>query len=162
VFLLFFIAFALFIIASCKKDKGTSGLGNGTTASVNATPVKMGLYELDTAIYKLLFVDVATVGTGKTEYDLLFDTGSGGMVLDAQDIVPASMITTNGFTFTGDSIVVAGITITSQKSIVTYGDDDSTETKVYGNLAYAPVTVGDPSGNVNIKRLPFFFILQSY
>jgi hypothetical protein len=161
-FSLIFMAFALLIIASCKKDNNGSGSGGGgTNVIVNATPVKMGLFERDTDIYKLLYVDVATVGTGKKEYDLLFDTGSGGMVLDAQGILPDKMITANGFTFTGDSTTVAGIVITNQKSIITYGDDDSTETKVYGNLAYAPVTIGDPSGNVTIKRLPFFLYYKA-
>src|ERR1700761_1555613 len=161
-FSLILIAFAALIVASCKKDNnGTNGSGGGKSAIVDASPIKMGLYELDTAIYKLLYVDVATVGTNKNEYDLLFDTGSGGMVLDAQGIVPASMITTNGFTFTGDSTVVAGITITSQKSIITYGDDDSTETKVYGNLAYAPVTIGDATGKITVTRLPFFLYYKA-
>jgi len=152
--------FLLFIIASCTKDtmnsNSTSTNNNTVTIIPTATPVKLGLIEVDTAIYKLLFMDVSKIGTQTVNYDMIFDTGSGGMVIDANGIIPASMITSTGFNFTGDSTIVNGITITSQTSLIEYGDDASTLTKVYGNLAYAPVTIGEPDGNVVIKRLPFF------
>ena len=54
-----------------------------------------------------------------------------------------------------------GITITNQSSTVTYGDDNSTTNTVYGNLAYASVTVGDSHGNIVIKRLPFFIYYKA-
>ena len=153
------VLFLIFIIASCKKDpmnnNGTSTTNNLATVTT-ATPVKLGLIEVDSGIYKLLFMDVSKIGTQTVNYDLIFDTGSGGMVIDANGIIPASMITATGFSFTGDSTIVNGITITSQTSVVQYGDDASTLTKVYGNLAYAPVTIGEPDGNVVVKRLPFF------
>ena len=150
-FLFIIAAFITLTAASCSKNKGTV---NPTV--VDATPTKLGMYEADSSIYKILYMDVSKVGTATVDYGLIFDTGSGGMVLDAQGVLPASMITSNGFVFTGDSIVVNGITVTNQKQEIDYGDDDSTETKVLGNLAYAPVTIGDPSGNIVIKRLPFF------
>ena len=37
-----------------------------------------------------------------------------------------------------------------------YGADSATLTNVYGNLAYANVTVGDQNGSFVIKRLPFY------
>jgi len=153
------VLFLLFIIASCKKDTmntNTTSTNNNTVTVTTATPVKLGLIEVDSSIYKLLFMSVSKIGTQAVNYDMIFDTGSGGMVIDANGIIPASMITSTGFSFTGDSTIVNGITITSQASVVQYGDDASTITKVYGNLAYAPVTIGEPDGNVVIKRLPFF------
>ena len=102
-------------------------------------------------------MNVSKVGNQTVNDGLVFDTGSGGMVIDADSLVPKSMITSSGFNVkAGDSIVVNGITITSQSSIVQYGADDSTITKAYGNLAYANVTLGDDNGNIVIKRLPFF------
>jgi hypothetical protein len=65
------------------------------------------------------------------------------------------MVTTNGFSIPGDSINVSGITITSQQAIITYGGAES-YIKEYGNLAYAPVTIGDGNGNVTTPRIPIF------
>jgi hypothetical protein len=151
------VALLLLIVASCKKDAASSS-GAGTTLSAPApVPTKLGVYEADSSIFKLLFIAVSKIGTNSaTDYGLVFDTGSGGMVMDATDLVPASMITKTGFNFTGDSTVVNGITITSQAQVVEYGNDNASITKVYGNLAYADVTVGDDNGSIIVKRLPFF------
>ena len=145
------VALLIITIESCKKDSATK-----MVTPVTATPTQVGLYEADSAEFKELDVAISQVGNQSIDYGLVFDTGSGGMVLDADGIVPASMISSSGFTFAGDSIVVNGITITSQTSTLQYGADDSTLTTVYGNLAYAPVTIGDQTtGKVTIKRLPF-------
>jgi hypothetical protein len=149
--------FLVVIIASCKKDKPVTPI----VTSLTPTPTKLGLFETDSSIYKLLLIGVSKIGTQTVDYDFIFDTGSGGMVIDADKILPASMITNNGFNFAGDSTVVNGITITSQTSSVTYGDDNNSVNTVYGNLAYASVTVGDQSGNITIKRLPFFIYYKA-
>src|SRR5476651_600513 len=157
--LFLFISASIVLVASCKKDN-TSGGGGVVTpvvvAPAVATPTKLGIYESDSSIYKLLFIGVSKVGTVAVNYGLIFDTGSGGMVLDANGVIPASMITSTGFNFTGDSTVTNGITITSQTATIEYGNDDASVTKVYGNLAYASVTIGEVDGNIVIARLPFF------
>ena len=150
------IAFLLFI-ASCKKDKSN----NSSTATTVATPTQIGIYESDSSIYKGLFVAISKIGTSTIDDGLLFDTGSGGLVIDATGILPASMITSSGFNFTGDSTVVNGITITSQTSVVEYGNDAASLDKVYGNLAYADVTIGDQGGTLTVKRLPFFIYYKA-
>jgi hypothetical protein len=158
---LLFIPVILLVIfiASCKKDKPTPP--PTVTTVPNATPTKFGLYEIDSSIYKLLLIAVTKIGTQNINYDFIFDTGSGGMVIDADGILPASMITSTGFNFTGDSTVVDGITITNQTSEVDFGDDANTTDKVFGNLAYASMTVGDQNGNFVIKRLPFFIYYKA-
>jgi hypothetical protein len=137
----------LLVVGSCKKDPHTPAV---------ATPKTLGFYETIQNNYRILLMSVSQVGTQATPYKLIFDTGSGGLVIDANGILPASMITSTGFSFTGDSTVVNGITITNQTNTVVYGDDNNTQTTVYGNLAYANVTVGDANGNVVVKHLPFF------
>ena len=156
----FFIITTLLVlfIASCKKDN--NNIIQKTTPTT-ATPTKIGFYEVDSSIYKLLLTSISTVGTQTVNYDLIFDTGSGGLVIDANGIIPASMIGANGFTFTGDSTVVNGITITNQTNTVSYGDDNATTDKVYGNLAYASVTIGDQNGKITVKRLPFFLYYKA-
>lgn len=148
------LALCLFLVlSSCKKDSSNDPVVNTVTT---ATPTKLGLYEADSSIYRLFFISVPTIGNQTVNQYLLFDTGSGGMVIDAHEILPPAMVTSTGFNFTGDSIVVNGITITNQTSTIEYGADKSTYEKVYGNLAYAPITVGDRGGSVTVKRLPFF------
>jgi hypothetical protein len=154
--LLITVAFLLLAIASCKKEKPSI-----QTTNVIATPTTLGLYESDSSIYKELDIAISQIGTQSIDYGLVFDTGSGGMVIDANGILPSSMIGRSGFKFAGDSTVVNGITITSQTSIIEYGADSTTTDKVYGNLAYASVTVGDQNGNIVIKRLPFFLYYKA-
>jgi hypothetical protein len=150
----------VFAVASCKKDKKNNNIV--TPPPVTATPKQVGLYEADSSIYKEIEIAVSQVGTKSLDIGLVYDTGSGGMVLDATGIVPASVIGSSGFTFTGDSTVVNGITITKVTDTVEYGDDAATTDKVYGNLAYASVTIGDEAtGNLVIKRLPFFLYYKA-
>jgi hypothetical protein len=137
------------VFYSCKKDK------NAGPITPTITPVTLGLYEYASGINKRIFLPVTLVGTKAVTYYTVFDTGSSGMTLDATDIVPASMITSSGFQFTGDSVVVNGITITKQTDIISFGDQLSS-TKEYGNLAYANITIGDAQGNLALKRVPFF------
>ena len=147
------VSIVLLGLASCKKDHS-----NPKPVVVDATPVKLGMFEAaDSGIYKLLFMPISKVGTqAQLNDDAIFDTGSGGLVLDADGIIPADMITPSGFVFTGDSTVVNGVTITNQTYSVEYGVDNATMTKVYGNLAYAAVTIGTAANNIVIKRVPFF------
>jgi hypothetical protein len=155
------VAALLFLLAfgGCKKDNKNSMMQQPVTPT--ATPTTLGLYEADSAEYKVLLVAISQIGTQTVDYGLVFDTGSGGMVIDADGILPKSMITPGGFNFSGDSTLVNGITITKQTTTLEYGVDDSTLTKVYGNLAYAPVTIGDQNGNVVVKRLPFFMYYKA-
>jgi len=153
------------VISSCGKKSDSS-----TAPVIPATNLaSVGLYEYQSGLNKRIFIPVAAIGTQTVttnstnlpEY-LVFDTGSTGLSIDANGfsgaagIIPASMITTNGFVFTGDSTVVNGITITSKTGVMIYGDAISS-IKVYGNVAYASITVGEVgTPQVTAKRVPFF------
>jgi len=134
--------------SSCKKDKTTNTV-------VNATPAKLGLYEYAVGVDKRILVAITKIGTQTVNYGSIFDTGSPGMTMDATGILPASMITSSGITVTGDSTVIYGITVTSKKATISYGDATGT-TVEYGNLAYANITVGNSLGSLDLKRVPFF------
>jgi len=146
------ILILLVFATSCKKDNTP---GPSTTTVANVTNyANMGLYEYGDGTNRRIFVNITAVGTTSgVSYPSVFDTGSTGMTIDATGLVPASMITANGFSFTGDSTVVNGITITNQTFVVTYGGVGN-ETKEYGNLAYATVKAGDNNGNVVTPRIP--------
>lgn len=141
---------ATLLMASCKKD-------HTSTPTPVAKPIAtLGLYEVDSGIYKRIFIPVSKVGTqGDTTYYSVFDTGSTGMTIDATGLIPASMITKNGITVAGDSVNVNGITITSQTAVISYGNTQS-EIQEFGNLAYAPVTIGDQNGSTTTSRIPIF------
>lgn len=148
-FIFFWIA-VLMMIVSCKKESS-----QGTTAPVVKPLAVLGLYEYSQNTSKRVFMPITKAGTQTINYYTVFDTGSSGLTLDATGIIPASMITTNGFQFTGDSVVVNGITITNKTSVMSYGDATNL-TKEYGNVAYATFTIGDGNGSINTKRIPFF------
>jgi hypothetical protein len=155
-FKLLSVALLLTVFASsCKKSN----------SDPTPAPVKnfatIGLYEYTDGTNRRVFADISGVGTATGfNFASVFDTGSTGMTIDASGLIPASMITTNGFVFTGDSTVVNGITITKQTYTVAYGDANS-GTKEYGNLAYATVTVGDANGFVTTPRIPFFLYYKA-
>lgn len=156
-----FCALLLVFAASCKKDSNTAPSSVFVPSPIQEGQTRIGFYEVDSAGVKALQMDVSKIGNKSLDLDLTFDTGSGGLVVDAQGLLPASMISSTGFAFSGDSTVVNDITITSHTAIVEYGDDDNTLSKVYGNLAYASVTIGDSKGNITIKRLPFFIYYKA-
>ncbi|HEY4197270.1 MAG TPA: hypothetical protein VGM63_17125 [Mucilaginibacter sp.] len=134
---------------SCSKDKV---IVKPTTTNSQVT---LGLYQYGADSGRRVFVPITKVGTKTVNYLSVFDTGSAGMTIDAHDIIPDAMITSSGFSFTGDSVVVEGITITSKQGIISYGNKTSS-TKEYGNLAYASITIGDHNGNTSAKRVPIF------
>ncbi|HTD98003.1 MAG TPA: hypothetical protein VK668_01900 [Mucilaginibacter sp.] len=145
---LFSILVITVLAASCKKDSAPK-------TSVTVTPVTLPLIEYGTTQGKRVFIPITKVGDQTVNYYSVFDTGSSGMTIDANGILPASMITSAGITVAGDSVVVNGITVTSKKATISFGDKTSL-TKQYGNLAYAPITIGDSHGNLSIKRIPIF------
>ena len=150
-FLLITVA-CLVLLASCKKDKQP-------TEPVITNFATLGLYQrsadLSGTTYKRVVMPVK-IGTTTTLYGTIFDTGSTGLTIDAKDILPASMITNSGLIVPGDSVVVNGITVTSQQATISFGGGGSDETREYGNLAYTNVIMGDGNGTVTATRVPIF------
>ncbi|RYE08961.1 MAG: hypothetical protein EOP44_02545 [Sphingobacteriaceae bacterium] len=134
--------------AGCTKEKNTP-------KPSTAKPISLGLIQSGNNNNKRLFIPITKIGTQSVSYYGIFDTGSSGMTMDANGLLPANMVTSSGIAVTGDSVVVNGITITSQQSVISFGDK-SNSTKEYGNLAFAAITVGDANGNLVLKRVPFF------
>ncbi|HEY0245766.1 MAG TPA: hypothetical protein VGC01_09400 [Mucilaginibacter sp.] len=148
------LVFLLAFVASCKKDS------KDVTPAAPTNYATIGLYEYANATNRRAYVPITKVGTVTTAYLSIFDTGSTGMTIDADGLLPASMITSNGITVTGDSVVVNGITVTSQQATISYGGVGGI-TKEYGNLAYASVVMGDANGKVTASRIPFFLYYKA-
>lgn len=139
-------------VISCKKDKQPS-------EPVITNFATLGLYQKSSDIsgtnYKRIIMPVK-VGTTTTLYGTIFDTGSTGLTIDANGLIPANMITNSGIVFAGDSTLVNGITITSTQAVIAFGGGASSETREYGHLAYANVSMGDSNGSVSVTRMPIF------
>jgi hypothetical protein len=141
----------ILLITSCKKDHNTP-VPVVTTAAPLA---KLGLFEVDSDVYKRVLIQITKVGTKSVNYGSVFDTGSAGMTIDASGLLPASMITSSGITVPGDSVVVNGITVTAEEAVIAFGNAQS-EVQEYGNLAYTTVTIGNQNGNITTGRIPIF------
>jgi hypothetical protein len=146
-FILLCLSELLLFMASCKKDN--------PTPDVRTNFATLGLYEVINAGNRRAYIAISQVGNQKINYASIFDTGSTGMTIDAKGLLPASMISASGIQITGDSVNINGITVTSQTAILSYGSSGS-GIREYGNLAYAPVTIGDQNGNITTPRIPFF------
>ncbi|WP_428328121.1 hypothetical protein [Mucilaginibacter sp.] len=152
---LFFCGLSLIIsVSSCKKDKKST-----PTPTPPTSLATLGLFELIIDSSRVTYIPITKVGTQTVNYDGVFDTGSTGMTIDANGIIPASMITSSGIQFTGDSVVVNGITITNKKSTMSYGNAQG-QVDEYGNLAYTTVTIGEPGNDITTTRIPIFLYYQ--
>jgi len=141
--------FLITFISSCKRDT------TGPMPIAAKSLATLGFYEVDSSIYKRIYIPITKIGDQTVDYFGIFDTGSSGMTMDANGILPASMITSTGIQVAGDSVTVGGITVTSQQAVISYGNVTG-ETQEYGNLAYAAITIGGPEGTITTKRIPMF------
>ena len=145
--------FTLIVLASACKKNNSSPDTNIETPKPLAT---LGLYQYtDDGTNKRIFIPISKIGDQSVNYFSIFDTGSSGMTVDANGLIPASMITSSGIQVPGDSVVVNGITVTNKTAIMAYGDLTGS-THEYGNLAYATVTIGNSAGTVTTRRIAFF------
>ncbi|RYE28772.1 MAG: hypothetical protein EOP42_16010, partial [Sphingobacteriaceae bacterium] len=122
----------ILLLASCGKDKNQP-------EKSTAKPVSIGLIQFGNDANKRIFIPITKIGTQNVNYNSVFDTGSSGMTMDANGLLPADMITSSGITVAADSVLVNGITVTSQQAVISFGGKLNA-TKEYGNLAYAAVT----------------------
>ncbi|OCX52384.1 hypothetical protein BEL04_13020 [Mucilaginibacter sp. PPCGB 2223] len=155
------VLFCIGLATSCKKGDGssllnsTTGTGTKPIAAIKLTGTVVA------GAGKKLTLSVSALGTASVQKDVTLSTISAGLDMDASGLLPASMIGSSGFIFTGDSVIYNGITITNKTGIVTHGDMLNA-TKLYGNLAYATVAFGDGSGpQITTKRIPFFLYYKA-
>jgi hypothetical protein len=152
---LFIIAvYILVFAAACKKDKKEE-------PPVITNFATLGMYEYMNGNARRVFLAITKVGDVTVNYASIFDTGSTGMTIDAHGILPASMITSSGIIVANDSVNINGITVTSQQAEMAYGGGGSSETREYGNLAYATVTIGNANGSVTTSRIPIFLYYKA-
>ncbi|MDR5835188.1 hypothetical protein [Caballeronia sp. LZ034LL] len=104
-----------------------------------------------------LIIPVVALGseTLPTPSPLVLDTGSAGMTINAQDVFPADMVSTNGFVFPPgqNTLTYHGITVTNVQAKKVYGDGSHAE---YGNIGFATVKFGG-QGELTTSLMPVLF-----
>lgn len=133
---------------------GGDEMGTVEAATVVQAPTAIDLIPANQDGVQRLFIPVSGVGDQATALNLLFDTGSGGLTLDATQIFPASMVGPNGFVFPpGQSTLqYHGITVTNAGTKVRFA------TRIQdGNLGWAQVSFGRAGHSVTTSSMPIFF-----
>ncbi|MFM0392655.1 hypothetical protein [Paraburkholderia phytofirmans] len=166
--------------------------GGGTVAGANvgnidvacntviSSPTAVGIYPVATAPdgYPRAYVPVTMVGNNPVSINATLDTVSAGVVLNAFDVVPSSMVSINGFNFPAgqSTITYNGITVTNnvmttylngQGAGINFGlgllfgasSTNGPLIRATGNLAYAQVTFGS-AGDVTTAVLPILLVYQ--
>ncbi|WP_374373184.1 hypothetical protein [Dongia sp.] len=99
---------------------------------------------------RMLYVKVLTLGQRAVNQPLLFDTGSVGVTIDCDVVLPAKLCSTEGIAVSRET-EVNGITVTTRKIVARYGTYDE-----YGHLAFATLEFGSPLRPVKTDRpMPF-------
>ncbi|WP_448702508.1 hypothetical protein ACFGVR_09160 [Mucilaginibacter sp. AW1-3] len=146
---------------SCKKGDPTIADPSLTTGTAKPITIIKLTGTVMPGGSKKLTISVSNIGGLSVAKDCTVSTIASGLDMDASGILPASMIGSSGFIFTGDSVVYNGITITNKTGMVTHGDLLN-GTRLYGNLAYATLTFGDGfSPQITTKRIPFFLYYKA-
>lgn len=99
---------------------------------------------------RMLYVTVLSLGKRAVNQPILLDTGSSGMTIDCQAVLPAENCSDTGIKIT-DNLEIDGIQVSTQRAVMNYAIYDE-----YGNIAYARVAFGSPNSPVStITTIPF-------
>ena len=158
------IAFSsIFLLFNSCRKSDTNPSSQGGSSTVIASPVMLDLIPAEnvTSGIRRIFLPVSAVGGVKSgSLKLVFDSGSEGVLFSATSLFSAAQIADTGIVInSADSAIISGITVTSAKVTSIYGDPPATRT-FYGNIAYAPLTLGDQSGAVVTARMPFILVYK--
>ena len=99
---------------------------------------------------RMLYMNIVSLGDRAVNQPLLLDTGSSGMTIECQSVLPAEICSDTGIKITKDQ-QIDGIMVTTEQAVMKYGTYDE-----YGNVAYARVAFGSPDSPVStITSIPF-------
>jgi hypothetical protein len=110
-----------------------SGAADDTPATVPLIKLE---YPGNPPNIRMLYVRLLALGDRKVDQPLLFDTGSAGMTVECEVVLPAPFCSPEGIKI-DKPLELGGITVTTQKEVMHYGADDE-----YGNIAIARITIG--------------------
>jgi hypothetical protein len=97
---------------------------------------------------RLVHLRVLSLGDHKVDFPLLFDTGSTGITIDCNLVLPWDLCTPDGIKIEKD-LKLDGVRVTTRRIVAQYGTYDE-----YGNLAFARVSFGDAGHPVTTSEMP--------
>ena len=103
---------------------------------------------------RMVYLRLIGVGDRVVDQPLLLDTGSSGMTVDCNVVLPEEMCSTDGIKIDKET-VIDGITVTTQQLVAHYGTYDE-----YGNLARAVVRMGAPDAAA-VTEQPIAFLIRT-
>lgn len=131
-----------------------SSAADAQTAEPIRLPVIKQEYPGKPKNIRLIHVPLMKVGDKSVEVPLLLDTGSVGMSVDCEFVLPLELCSPEGVKI-DHQINMDGIVVTPQKMEIHYGG-----TIQYGNLARAKVVIGDETGSVTTDE-PISFMIRT-
>ncbi|SAL47826.1 hypothetical protein AWB71_02609 [Caballeronia peredens] len=170
------------------QSGGVVAAANVSTVDVQcntaiSSPTGLGIYPVATGPdgFSHAYVPVTMVGNVPVSINATVDTGSSGVVLNALDIFPSSMVTVDGFTSPPGVSYPEGIKTVSYNGITvtnivvqTYlnaegsgnnGNATSNYTNTpgvfaYGNIGYAQVSFGE-NGSMTTAVIPVLLVFKT-
>src|SRR5262245_1189166 len=91
---------------------------------------------------RMLYVRVLALGNRAVDVPLLFDTGSAGVTIVCEAVLPARYCSNDGIKIQ-EALELDGLTVTTQRIVSKYGTYDE-----YGNLAFARIRFGSEERSV--------------
>jgi len=135
----------LLFAAARSASAETFDLEKPITLHVTKFEYNNSFKQIDSAL-----LNVSTLGSHKVDFKIAIDTGSSGMTIPCRTVLPANLCQPDGIKIDHET-TVDGIRITTEQGIAIFGSE-----KRYGNIAYAPITLGDADASVTIaKSVPF-------
>ena len=91
---------------------------------------------------RMLYVRVLALGDRAVDVPLLFDTGSAGITIACETVLPTQYCSTDGIKIK-KNLELDGLTVTTRRIVSQYGTYDE-----YGNLAFARIRFGSEASSV--------------
>lgn len=91
---------------------------------------------------RMLYVRVLALGNRRVDVPLLFDTGSAGITIACESVLPTHYCSTDGIKIK-KNLELDGLTVTTRRIVSQYGTYDE-----YGNLAFARIRFGSEASSV--------------
>lgn len=118
----------------------------GAAMAERSAPVALPLLKLEypgqPENIRMVYLTLAGVGDREIGQPLLLDTGSSGMTVECEVILPADICTPDGIRIEAET-VINGIRITTEKVVAHYGSYDE-----YGQVAFGTLRFGSPGAEV--------------
>jgi hypothetical protein len=119
---------------------------SGASAEAPLVPLIKLEYPGNPPNIRMLYMRVLALGDHAVDVPLLFDTGSAGVTIACETVLPAQYCSADGIKIK-KNLDLDGLTVTTQRIVSQYGTYDE-----YGNLAFARIRFGSEASSVTTSE----------